>query len=133
MDHRFSPDSNMKNQYADEAKGRWPEEFQTSEKNLGKLSAFEQEALFQRGEAITKTMAAVFLAKAEPNSDACQAIVANHFNWIAAFWQPNQTSYIGLGEMYLQDPRFMAHYEDYAPGLAAYMCAAMRFFAEANL
>ncbi len=31
----------------------------------------------------------------------------------------------GLAEMYLADPRFRAHYEDRAEGLAAYFAAAI--------
>ena len=38
--------------------------------------------------------------------------------------------HLGLGEMYLEDPRFSAHYDQRRPGLAAYIYAAIRANAE---
>jgi hypothetical protein len=32
----------------------------------------------------------------------------------------------GLGRMYVEDPRFTAHYEQVAPGLAQYVSTAVR-------
>ncbi len=36
----------------------------------------------------------------------------------------------GLGEMYVADPRFTAHYEERAEGLAQYVCDAISANAE---
>ncbi len=34
--------------------------------------------------------------------------------------------HVGLGEMYAADPRFAAHYDKRKPGLAQFLCEAIR-------
>jgi hypothetical protein len=41
--------------------------------------------------------------------------------------------YKGLGQLYVDDPRFTAYYEKFATGLAQYMRDAMVFYAEEQL
>jgi hypothetical protein len=54
--------------------------------------------------------------------EAAEAHRANISRW---YYDCDHDIHRGLGEMYLSDPRFAAHYEDRAPGLAAYVCAAI--------
>jgi DNA-binding transcriptional MerR regulator len=42
------------------------------------------------------------------------------------FYPCSQEMHVGLGEMYVADPRFAANYETVRPGLAAYVCAAIK-------
>ena len=78
-------------------------------------------------------MAAQFLAGAPVEDAEVQRLIGQHYSWVAAFWSPNREAYIGLGEMYVADPRFTATYDGFAPGLAPFMRDAMRVWAEANL
>lgn len=62
-----------------------------------------------------------------------QSLVARHHAQIALFWTPDRASYTGLGQMYVDDPRFTATYDAFAPGLAPYLRDAMAVYAEAHL
>ncbi len=42
------------------------------------------------------------------------------------FYPCSHAMHAGLAEMYVGDPRFRAHYDDRAPGLADYVAAAIR-------
>jgi len=42
------------------------------------------------------------------------------------FYDCSPELHCALGAMYVDDPRFTAHYDDRAPGLAAYLCGAIR-------
>jgi len=42
------------------------------------------------------------------------------------FYPCSHRMHAGLAEMYVADPRFRAHYDDRAPGLAEYVAAAIR-------
>ena len=53
--------------------------------------------------------------------------------WICVFWTPNRAAYRGLGDMYVQDPRFEANYAKYGEGVAAFLRHAIRIYADANL
>ena len=52
---------------------------------------------------------------------------------VCNFWKPNQDAYIGLGKMYVEDPRFAQNYESLASGCAEFMCRAMKIYAQEHL
>ena len=119
--------------YAAEAEQRWADNYAESRRRLGRLSADEQRALFDQGPGITQALADVMNAGYDPKSPEAQAVIAGHYAWICSFWTPNREAYIGLGEMYVADERFKAHYEKFAAGLDVFARDAMRQYAFANL
>ena len=121
------------NQYGAEAQDRWPDNFAESNDRLAKLNQEEMAELFARGELITKAIAEAFRDGYPASEPAVQEYVADHYNWICAFWTPNKDSYIGLGQMYVADPRFTDHYNNFAEGLAPYMAQAMEIYANSTL
>ena len=66
----------------------------------------------QAGLALTSTEA----------MDAAEAHRASISRW---FYDCDPGIHRGLGDMYVADPRFTAHYDDRAPGLAAFVHAAV--------
>ena len=48
---------------------------------------------------------------------------------MAPHWTPTAQAYRGLGQLYVDDERFSARYEQIAPGLAAYQRDAMIVYA----
>jgi DNA-binding transcriptional MerR regulator len=68
-----------------------------------------------------------------PDDPDVQDVVAGHYQWICQFWTPNEESYIGLGELYVQDPRFRANYDRTDPRLAEFMRDAMTAYARTRL
>jgi MerR family transcriptional regulator, thiopeptide resistance regulator len=82
-------------------------------------------------EAIETAMAEALTQGLPPDSDRVQTLMARHHAWISRSWNrpaPAQ-AFTGLGAMYVEDPRFRAHYDDRAKGLAEYMAAAMTTYA----
>lgn len=121
------------NPYEAEAQQRWPQEFAESQHRLGRMSAEEQAALFQQGQDITAGLGVLLEAGASIADGEVQALIGRHYAWVSAFWTPDHDAYVGLGQMYVQDPRFTATYDAVAPGLAQYVCDAMLVWADAHL
>jgi hypothetical protein len=97
------------------------------------LTRDEQKALFEKGKLTTKALADLFVSGSSPESQSAQALIAKHYEWICAFWTPNREAYRGLGQMYVDDPRFTANYDDFAPGLASFVNEAIKVYADSNL
>ena len=68
-------------------------------------------------------------------SEAVRALMRRHHAWVALMWnrKPSRDAYAGLGQLYVDHPDFHARYEAVQPGLAEYLAAAMRSFAEREL
>jgi hypothetical protein len=65
-----------------------------------------------------------------PVSDpAVQAAIARHHAWIENFYPCPAEMYRGLGQMYVDDPRFTATFDKVRPGLAVFMRDAMAYYA----
>ena len=62
-----------------------------------------------------------------------QDIVRRHVEWLSITMNPTKEYVIGLGEMYVADPRFTANYDRHGPGTAEYVRDAMKVYAERNL
>ncbi len=116
-----------------EAAERWPTEYSESRARLKKLSASEQKVLFDSGGAITTSIAGLFINGETADSPQVQELIGRHYRWVDCFWTPSQASYIGLGELYVQDQRFAQNYEKHATGLAEFMRRSMTLWACENL
>jgi DNA-binding transcriptional MerR regulator len=98
-----------------------------------RLGESGQDAHHAEATAISESLA-ICLADGVPvDSPRVHALVARHHAQIALFWTPNRASYTGLGQMYVDDPRFAATYDAFTPGLAPYLRDAMAVFAAADL
>jgi hypothetical protein len=71
----------------------------------------------------------------EPDSPAVQKLIREHHKITATFWgdKPNEESYKGLAESYLQDPRYTTMEGETHKEFAEFLAEAMRYFAEENL
>lgn len=123
----------IENPYAEEAEARWANEYRASVKRFGLLSDAEQAAAIDRGEVVRDALAELFLAGAIAADERVQAQVELHYEWVCIFWSPNREQYIGLGQLYGQDPRFTEFYDAKANGLAEFIGEAIRVWSEENL
>jgi DNA-binding transcriptional MerR regulator len=121
------------NPYAYEAEQRWPDNFAESQKRMGKLSPQQRGDVIEAGNEITRQLAALFKSEAAADSPEVQEQIDRHYNWVCNFWTPQRESYIGLGEMYVADARFIAHYNEFAVGLAPFIRDAILHYAALNL
>ena len=69
------------------------------------------------------------------SSAAVRALMKRHHAWVGRSWKspPSREAFIGLGDLYLENPDFKARYEAIAPGLTEYYATAMKAFAETSL
>lgn len=121
------------NPYAEEAQQRWPDAYAESQRRFGHMTKPEQKALFEKGDATTRALAALFRQGVDPSAPEVQAEITNHHAWVSAFWTPTRAAYTGLGQMYVDDARFTATYDAYEPGLAPFLRDAMAVWEQENL
>jgi DNA-binding transcriptional MerR regulator len=122
------------NPYEEEARQRWGSaSVESSKAALAALGPDGRQELAGEAQAINGELAACLQAGLEPGNPRVQDVVARHYRWVCAAWTPNRSAYLGLGAMYVQDPRFTAFYDSETPGVAAYLAEAMEVWAGANL
>ena len=121
-------------QYEAEARERYgDEEVDRSNAAWERLGPGGRAAFAEESAAIGKGLARLMSECADVADPRVQALVRRHHDQIATFWTPSREAYIGLGQMYVDDERFTATYDAFAPGLAPYLRDAMAVFAETSL
>jgi len=70
---------------------------------------------------------------AAPDSPAALDVMAEHYLNVAQFWTPDRDSYAGLGQLYVDNPEFKAHYDAKDPALAEYLRDATAAYADQRL
>jgi DNA-binding transcriptional MerR regulator len=123
--------------YRDEAHKHWGEAVKQSEEALRKMSKTDFATLkddFKENWKMLSTMTAQ-----EPSSDAVQERIVRHYALTRAFWgtsaaADNQAAqFLGLGELYIEDPRYTAIDGVQVHGFGAFMSEAMNYFAKTVL
>ncbi|HOG45327.1 MAG TPA: MerR family transcriptional regulator [Anaerolineae bacterium] len=102
-----------------------------AERRVRRMSKEQWQALKAEGDEVTRGLAA--LADRDPSDPEVQALIARHYAWLEHFYTPTAEVYRGLGRLYVEHPEFRATYDRYRPGLAAFMCAAMAYYADTVL
>ncbi|QZN86544.1 MerR family transcriptional regulator [Cellulomonas sp. C5510] len=118
--------------YEPEARERWGDDaVDRSNRAWASMSAEERGAHRAEGLALSEALAAALRAGTPADDPAVCALVARHHAWVSLFWTPTAEAYRGLAATYTEDPRFAATYDAVAPGLAAYLRAAVDAHADA--
>ena len=120
-------------QYADEARRRWPEQYEHSRRQADALTEHDRERLGREGTAAMIRMAEFMAAGTPVGDEAVQAEVHEHHLGVRRFWTPDANAYRCLGRMYVDDERFTATYDRIAVGLAAYYRDAIAVYADTRL
>jgi hypothetical protein len=117
-------------EYATEAKERWgdSEAYKQSMERVGKMTKQQMAKLKEGGRKFMQLLADTM--KYGPKSTEFQKLVAEHYNSLRTFYEPNLELYRGLAEMYVTDERFKKNYDKYADGLAQCMKEAMLHYIE---
>ena len=86
-------------------------------------------------EAIEAGMAKALVDGLPVDSSAVAALMRRHHAWIGKSWSrpAPAAAFTGLGQMYVDDPRFRERYDGRQAGLAEYMAAAMAAYANTVL
>lgn len=121
-------------QYEDEVVRRWgSESWDAGNRTWAALGEEGRAAHQAEHKAVAQALAQAGVSGAAPDADDAQALVARHYRWVSAFWTPDRETYVNLGQMYVDDPRFAATYDKHAEGSATFIRDAMAVYAERNL
>ncbi|MDQ1301909.1 MAG: hypothetical protein QG637_1831, partial [Chloroflexota bacterium] len=128
----FSPEERAKFKgYEAEAAERWGELAAESGRRVRQMTKAQWQAIGQEGGAVTQRMAELM---GQPiSAPAVQTAIAGQHAWIENFYPCSAEVFRGLGQMYVDDPRFAANYEKVKPGLAVFMRDAMAYYADNTL
>lgn len=130
-------------QYKEEVEQRWGQNaYADSDRWWRGMSAAERSEWEQRASSLGHDWVAAAERGASPESDEAQALAKRHVEWLAgvpgasAQRRGDVKAYVlGLGEMYVADPRFGANYatSDGTACGAEFVRDALRIYADANL
>jgi DNA-binding transcriptional MerR regulator len=120
--------------YEEEVTRRWGQEaYERGDRWWRSLSAEDKVAFQRQQQEIAADFGRAQRAGKSPDSADVQAITRRHAEWLSITTTPTKEYLIGLGEMYVSDPRFTANYDQHGPGTAVLVRDAMRVYAEQNL
>lgn len=122
-------------QYKDEVIEKWgADAYQRGADWWNSLSDTEKKEHQQRQLDIASDYGRAHAAGKSVDDDDVQAITQRHHDWLAVSVDSVSKCYfIGLGEMYVADPRFGVNYDKHSAGTAEFVRDAMRVYAERNL
>lgn len=121
----FSEEDQAK--YAQEAASKWDAEtVRKSNERWKATPPAQRKKILEEGRAVYTDLAAA-MPKGAASSEV-QTIVRRWHNHLRHFWSPDDDRLIGLADLYNDDPRFRFNYEQVAPGLAAFMRAAVQVY-----
>lgn len=119
----FDPDA-----HAAEAEEHWgeAEAFQESQRRTARYTKADWQRMKEESAAPITALTAAMRAGTPADSVAAMDAAEAHRQHISRwFYDCTYEIHTALGEMYVADPRFRATYEKMAPGLAAYLRAAI--------
>lgn len=123
--------------YEGEVTRRWGKAaYERGDRWWRSLSEAERGDFQRRQRDITGDFAAAHAAGESPDGAEAQEITRRQYEWISAGWQgrgPSAEAFAGLGQMYVDDPRFTANYDAHGEGTAVFVRDAMRVYADRNL
>jgi DNA-binding transcriptional MerR regulator len=115
--------------YGEEAAERWSDTdaYKESARRTKQYRKEDWEKIKAESEAIESDMAGLLVAGADPAGEEAMAVAERHRQHIDRWFYPcSHAMHRGLADMTEGDPRFTAHYEERAAGLAAFNAAAIR-------
>jgi len=122
------------NPYEQEARQRWGDRaIEDSKARHAAMTDAEKKAFLQEARDINEELARCFDAGLKADAPDVQAAVDRHYKWVCASWTPDAESYVGLGRMYVEDPRFTAFYDKSRAGLAPYLFEGIKAYAASRL
>jgi DNA-binding transcriptional MerR regulator len=127
-------------QYKEEVEQRWgAAAYAKSDAWWRSMSPAEKQAWQERQRQLASDWTAAAESGVAPDSDEAQALAQRHFDWLrdipgtpgGGSTGPTKEYFIGLGEMYVADPRFAANYGGQAA--AEFVRDAMAVYAARRL
>lgn len=117
--------------YKDEVEEKWGNTtaYQQSMQRVGKMTEADLERVKEEGGKITSAIAQLMINGYTAESEEVQKKMERFYQHLHNFYDPTPAMFAGLGQMYVDDPRFTKVYEKQATGLAIFMHDAMKIYA----
>lgn len=116
-------------QYGEEIRAKYGEEaVKASNAKVMGLTKDQYEETEKLSAEIAETLRAAY-EQGDPTSELAQKACALHKKWLCYFWTSySKEAHAGLGQMYVDDPRFTAYYDTIAPGCAVFLRDALQIY-----
>lgn len=95
------------------------EKLDESKRNINAMKKEKLEALKKEGEEISKAL--VLLIGTDVEDEKVQALIHRHYSMIQQFYSCTIDLYLKIGELYVNDERYKAHYDAYHEHLADFL------------
>ncbi|MDP4153587.1 MAG: MerR family transcriptional regulator [Bacillota bacterium] len=96
-----------------------------SNERLRKMTGDEWKASEKLGVDVNSALAGA-MDTGDPASKEAQDAIKLHREWLSHFGDYSDEAYLGLTQMYVNDPRFTAYYDAVRPGLAVFLRGAAK-------
>ena len=118
--------------YGEELRTKYREDdIRESNRKMMSLSQEDYREMEKLATEIQEKLEAAVLHGAAPDGDAAQEIVLLHQKWLSYSWPKySAEAHRGLGEMYIADERFTAHYDGNVSGCAMFLRDAIGYWAK---
>jgi DNA-binding transcriptional MerR regulator len=107
----------------------------TVEKSNAKLmnmTEAQYEEVTALANQVTETLAEAF-ATGDPAGELAQKAADLHKKWLTYYWSEySKEAHAGLAQMYVDDPRFTAYYDEKQPGTAEFLRDAVLIYTDMN-
>jgi DNA-binding transcriptional MerR regulator len=82
----------------------------------------------QLSEELNNTLKAAF-EQGDPSNECAQKACELHKRWLCFYWDRySKEAHLGVTQMYVDDPRFTAYYDNIAPGCAVFLRDAVQIY-----
>ncbi|GGR42029.1 MerR family transcriptional regulator [Streptomyces roseolus] len=120
--------------YEAEVTERWGRDaYERGDRWWRSLSDAEKKEFMETQAAIARDFGAAAAAGLAADSDEVQALARRQYAWLSVTTAPTKEYLIGLGQMYVDDPRFTKNYDRHGEGTAVLVRDALTVWAERNL
>ncbi|MFB6840912.1 MerR family transcriptional regulator [Streptomyces sp. NPDC056361] len=120
--------------YEQEVTERWGRDaYARGDRWWRSLDAAQKKAFMDEQAGIARDFGQAARDGLAAGSDEVQAIARRQVAWLSTTATPSKEYVIGLGRMYVDDPRFTANYDKHGEGTAILVRDAMETYAERNL
>lgn len=117
-------------QYREETYEKYdPQLVQQSQERFANWTTDKKAAVIKEGKMIVEQLAEQMKAGTSVEGAKVQKLIAAYHNHMNNFYDCSLEVFAGLGEMYVEDPKFKQYYEKVAEGLAEYVRDAIRIYA----
>ncbi|GGU75264.1 MerR family transcriptional regulator [Streptomyces litmocidini] len=120
--------------YEEEVTERWGRDaYEKGDRWWRSLTDAEKKAFVEEQAGIARDFGRAARDGLAADSDEVQEIARRQIAWLSTTTTPSREYVIGLGRMYVDDPRFTANYDKHGEGTAVLVRDAMEVYAERNL